>query len=397
LRGRDLADEALAGLLQRPGRSVLTMLGTVLGIGGFVAIVGLSQTANGQIGAAFSRLGATEITVTDAAAGQATVPTLDFPPGADALAGRINGVIAAGVWWTVPFKHGSVSARPPAGLPAELPLTVTAATPGALAASGAVLQSGVLFNQFHQAHAQNVAVVAAAAANQLGITSLTDQPAIYIKGQPFTVIGILSADQRLPQLNLGVIVPERTALRIWGLPKPASAAQMIVHTRLGAAPVVASQISVALRPDDPPALTAAPPASGSALRHSVTSSLNTLLLALAGIALIVGMIGIANTTLVAVLERTSEIGLRRAVGARPVHIAAQFLTESTALGLFGGLIGASLGVVTVLAVTVLHHWTAVLAPGLVLAAPAAGAVIGLIAGLYPALRASAVEPAEALR
>ncbi len=161
--------------------------------------------------------------------------------------------------------------------------------------------------------------------------------------------------------------------------------------------MVARQVPVALRPDDPPALTASTPVSGSALRHAVTSSLNALLLALAGIALIVGMIGIANTTLVAVLERKSEIGLRRAIGARPVHISAQFLTESTALGLFGGLIGASLGVVTVLVVTVAHQWTAVLAPGLVLAAPAAGAVIGLIAGLYPALRASAVEPAEALR
>ncbi len=397
LRSRDLADEALAGLLQRPGRSVLTMLGTVLGIGGFVAIVGLSQTANGQIGTAFSRLDATEVTVTDAAAAAAKTPTLDFPANADARAGRINGVVAAGVWWTVLLKHGSVSARPP-GTPSDgLRLTVTAATPDALAASGAALRSGVLFNRFHQDHAQNVAVVAAPAAAQLGLTSLADQPAIFIGGQPFTVVGILSGNQRLPQLNLGVIVPERTALRIWGPPGHGNAAHMIIHTRLGAAPVVASQVPVALRPDDPAALTATTPVSGSSLQRTVTSSLNTLLLALAGIALIVGMIGIANTTLVAVLERKSEIGLRRALGARPVHISAQFLAESTSLGLFGGLIGASLGVVTVLVVTVLHHWTAVLAPGLVLAAPAAGAVIGLLAGLYPALRASAVEPAEALR
>jgi putative ABC transport system permease protein len=396
LRGRDLADEALAGLLQRPGRSVLTMLGTVLGIGGFVAIVGLSQTANGQIGSAFSRLDATEVTVTDTAAGLTKVPTMDFPFDADAVAGRINGVVAAGVFWTVP-PHGPVSTRPPSAPAGGLSLTVTAATPGALEASGATLRAGVLFNQFHQDHAQNVAVVAADTAVQLGLTSLADQPAIFIGGRPFTVIGILSGDQRLPQLNLGVIVPEKTALRVWGLPDHNSPAQMIIHTRLGAAPVVASQVPVALRPADPLALTASAPPNGSELRQEVASSLSTLLLALAGIALIIGMVGIANTTLVAVLERRSEIGLRRAIGARPVHIAAQFLTESTALGLFGGLIGASLGVVTILVVTVLHDWTAVLAPGLVLAAPAAGALIGLLAGLYPALRASAVEPAEALR
>ena len=400
LHPRDLAAEALAGLLQRPGRSVLTMLGTVLGIGGFVAIVGLSQTASGQIGSTFNRLDATQVTVADTGARQAAAPTVDFPARADAMADRIHGVIAAGVWWNVPFKQAAVSARPPAGgsgQSGQLGLPVLAATPGALAASGAVLQSGVLFNQFHQSQAQNVAVLGAAAASQLGISDLADQPAIFIQGQPFTVIGIISGDQRIPELNLGVSVPEATALRLWGPPPSYQAAQMIIHTRLGAAQVVARQVPVALRPDDPKLLTATAPASPAQLQHSVTASLNTLFLALAGIAVIVGMIGIANTTLVAVLERVGEIGLRRALGARPVHIAAQFLAESTALGLFGGLIGASIGVVAVLAVTIYHSWTALLDPRVVLAAPVAGAVIGLLAGLYPALRAGTVEPADALR
>jgi len=97
---RDLASEALAGLLQRPGRSALTVLGTVLGIGGFVAIVGLSQTASGQIGNAFNSLDATQVTVTDTAAGNASKPTLDFPADSDALVDRIHGVIASGVWWS---------------------------------------------------------------------------------------------------------------------------------------------------------------------------------------------------------------------------------------------------------------------------------------------------------
>jgi len=98
-----------------------------------------------------------------------------------------------------------------------------------------------------------------------------------------------------------------------------------------------------------------------------------------------------------VLERAGEIGLRRALGARPRHIGIQFLTESTALGLFGGLIGASLGVLTILGVTIYRHWTALLDPRIVVAAPIAGAAVGLLAGLYPALRASLLEPADALR
>ena len=400
LQPRDLVSEALAGLLQRPGRSVLTMLGTVLGIGGFVAIVGLSQTASGQIGSTFNRLAATQVTVADTAAGKASTPTLDFPPDSDALADRIHGVVAAGVWWNVVFKQAAVSSRPPvdqSGQSGQLGLQVTAATPGALAASGAKLQSGVLYGQFAESRAQHVAVIGAAAATQLGISDLQDQPAIFIQGQPFTVIGILSGDQRIPQLNFGVSVPASTALHVWGRPQPRAAAQMIIHTRLGAAQVVAKQVPVALRPDHPQLLTATAPASPAQLQHSVTTSLNTLFLALAGIAVVVGMIGIANTTLVAVLERVGEIGLRRALGARPVHIAAQFLAESTALGLFGGLIGASLGVVAVLVVTIYHSWTALLDPRVVLAAPVAGAVIGLLAGLYPALRAGTVEPADALR
>src|SRR5450432_1501633 len=128
-RLRDLVSEAMAGLLQRPGRSALTMLGTVLGIGGFVAIVGLSQTASGQIGSAFNRLDATQVTVADAAAGKASTPTLDFPPDSSALVDRIHGVIAAGVWWNVSFKHAAVSSRPPAdqsGPSGQLALTVTA-------------------------------------------------------------------------------------------------------------------------------------------------------------------------------------------------------------------------------------------------------------------------------
>ena len=391
LRARDLGGEALAGLLQRPGRSALTMLGTVLGIGAFVAIVGLSQTASGQIGAAFSEQQATQVTVRDYGPAQA----LNFPPNADGAVDRIHGVIAAGVWWTVQFTKPAVTAMPPPGQPG-IALPVIAATPGALTASGATIGTGVLFNRFHQAHAANVAILGAVAAAQLDITSLDNQPAIFIAGQPFTVVGILAGDQRLPVLNLGVGVPAATALRLWG-PPPRYPAQMLIHTRLGAAQVVAAQAPIALRLDKPNWMKASAPVNPAQLQHAVTTSLNSLFLMLAGIALLVGAIGIANITLVAVLERTGEIGLRRALGARPVHIAAQFLGESTALGLGGGLIGASLGVAATLAVTLYHHWTAILDPRIVVAAPAAGALVGLLAGLYPALRASATEPAHALR
>ena len=399
-RPADLTGEAIAGLLQRPGRSALTVLGTVAGIGGFVAIVALSQTAAGQIGRDFNVQDATQVTVRDTGArGAPTGSTMDFPTNADALVDRIHGVVAAGVWWPVSFSNTSVSALPPNADGTKVGLPVTAASPGALTGSGAQLAAGVLFNQFHEATAQDVAVLGKTAAAQLGISSLVNEPAIFIGGQPFTVVGILADDPRLPQLNLGVTVPESAALRLWGPPQPRCGcpAQMLIHTKLGAAQVVAEQAAVALRPDNPKLLTATAPVNPAQLKKSVTASFNAVFLALAGVALVIGAVGIANTTLVAVLERSSEIGLRRALGARPRHIAIQFLAESTALGLFGGLVGACLGVLVAIAVTVAEHWTAILDARVVFVAPAAGAVIGLLAGLYPALRASTIEPADALR
>jgi putative ABC transport system permease protein len=122
-----------------------------------------------------------------------------------------------------------------------------------------------------------------------------------------------------------------------------------------------------------------------------------LFLLLAAISLVIGAVGIANTTLVAILERTGEIGLRRSLGARPRHIAAQFLTESATLGTLGGLLGTSIGVSTVVLVAVIENWTAVLNPLYVMPAPLMGSVVGLLAGLYPALRAARIEPLEALR
>jgi len=398
LRPRDLVSEAMAGMLQRPGRSVLTMLGTILGVGAFVAVLGLTATASGQIDRRFTVLSATEVTVQDVGSGNPDDNAVSFPADAAQRVGRLNGVVHSGVWWPAPLRGPRISAAPDlaVGDDADSGLSVVAAEPGALTAALPTLAAGRLYDAFHQSRAERVAVLGAAAARRLGVTRLDAAPAVFVDGRPYTVIGVIREVRRLPELLLSVVIPTSTALAAYGPPVD-DRAKMLIETRLGAAQLIARQAPLALRPDAPQRFTAAAPPDPTTLRGTVAGDLDALFLLLAAISLIIGAVGIANTTLVAVMERTGEIGLRRSLGARPRHIAGQFLTESTALGTLGGLIGTSVGVAVVVLVAVAREWTAVLAPWTVLIAPLVGSAVGLLAGVYPALRAAATEPVVALR
>lgn len=399
LAWRDLLAQALAGMLQRPARSMLTALGTLLGVGTFVAVLGLTATATGQIDGRFNKFTATEVTIEDTGGADARFVPMALPADGDARVRALNGVTAAGTYWDVrlPPDRG-VAGKPLADDRATLRNTpVVAASAGLLEAVGATYEQGRNWDGFHDERAEMVAVIGRDVANRLGVYTLETQPAIFIGDVPFTVIGIMSDVARKPDLLTSVLVPGKAAQKLWGPPQSGSRASMFVTTELGAARQVAEEAPFALRPDHPDYLKSIPPPDPRALRGKVTSDLDTLFLLLAGICLLIGTVGIANTTLVAVMERTTEIGLRRALGARSRHIAAQFIAESGALGLLGGLIGTSLGTAVVVATAAAREWSPVMDPTLALAAPLLGLATGLVAGLYPSWRAAAIEPVDALR
>jgi len=397
------------GVLHGAGEGEHRIEASGLGVGAFVAVLGLTATGAGQISQQFSVLEDTTVTVADNGpandvAPPGTYPAPGFPAGADAIADHIHGVAAAGVWWPDALPQGTnfSASQALSGVTSQT-VNLLAASPGAVKAMDPALVAGSPLSAYENDTAQHVAMIDTSTAAALGISParLASHPAVFVNGIAYTIVGVYSSAQRVVSSGSAMLIPENTALEDYGNPQPGigtyEEAQMVIATKTGAAQQVARQIAAAELPTGPQRLVVTPPQSPLKLQGEVNGDLAGLFLILALISLLIGAVGIGNTTLVAVLERTGEIGVRRAVGARPRHIAAQFLAESTALGTLGGLIGTCIGVGIVVIFAATKNWTAILNPVYTLPAPLIGTVVGLLAGAYPALRAARTSPLAALR
>jgi len=317
-------------------------------MGALVATVGLTRTAGNRIISQFDQLAATELFITGRP-GSTTgvVDARAIPWDAPVRLQRLNGVVAAGTISDVDLGNALVSASPvqdPLNQRA-FKLSVRAGSADMFRAVRAVLDTGRFFDGGHSIRAERVAVLGPDAAARLGLHDVERLPAISIGDQIYLVIGILRDVGRRPELLGSVIIPDGTARREFGLAGPGT---LVVESKIGATSLIAQQAPYALRPDDPRTLRVQVPQEPKRVRDEVQTDLDMMFILLGGLSLIVGALGIANITLVGVMERTSEIALRRAIGGTRGHIAAQFLFESASMASLAGSLVRVLGCLSLL-------------------------------------------------
>lgn len=399
LSARDLLVEASHGIGSRPGRLVLTILGTVLGIAAVVVTLGMAQTGAGQIAKQFDAVAATQAVAqpeTTNTMGGESRARMTLPWNSPERVERLNGIEAAALLADVNVGDARISAVPvndPSQAQSANP-AVVAASPGLLDAVRGTMSTGRMFDDGHDERANRVAVLGSGAASRLGVNRVDSQPAIFIGDKPYTVIGILDETARRRDLVESVIIPMGSARADFGLTAPS---ELQMRIAVGAGDVVAEQVPIALAPNTPDNVKVQAPRAGGELQRNVRGDINVVFLALGAVALIVGGLGIANVTLLSVMERVGEIGLRRALGATRRQVATQFIVESVVVGLLGGFLGAALGVVAVVSISAAQQWTPIIDMPVAVGAAFLGGVIGLVAGAYPALKAASLEPVAALR
>ena len=384
----DILRLGLLGISTRALRATLSALGISLGIATMIIVTGIPASSQAALLDQLTALG-TNILRADPVAQQNHPVTL--PTDARGMADRIGPVTEASV---VANTHSTVRRTDLVDPLDGSGLTVLATSPGLLSTINGRLASGHFFSTA-EARFPTV-VLGSVAATRLGVRLVggTPAPQVYLGDTWFTVVGVLAPMPLAQDIERSVLVGWDAAKTTLGF--DGSPTVVYVKAREDAIEDVRAVLPAALNPAAPGMVQVSQPSQALAAKRATEGNFSGLFLGLAGVALLVGGVGIANTMFISVLERRGEIGLRRALGATRGQIRGQFLTEAVALSGLGGAAGTVLGILGTVGYAAYQGWPPVV-PGSAVALGIGGALlVGMVAGLNPSIRAARLTPTEAL-
>jgi putative ABC transport system permease protein len=384
----DLIGLGLLGIRTRTMRAVLSALGIAIGIATLVLVTGIPASSRRALDAKLAALGTNRLQVTPAPNHD---PPITLPAESVDMVARIAPVTAASA--TGDFGL-NVARSDRTGAGDYNAVAVVATKANLLTAIDGRVRSGRFLDPAMER--LPTVVLGSIAAQRLGFTDVDlSRPAqVYLGRRRFTVIGILDPVPLSPEIDRSAMIGWDAAtrwLRFDGHPT-----RIYVRTTDAQVLAVRSVLAATADPEHPGDALVSRPSDALAAKHAVQQTFNSLLLGLAGIALLVGGIGVANTMYISVLERRREIGLRRALGANRGQVRIQFVTESIVLSALGGIAGVLSGALAVAGYATLERWPIAVPPFAVAAGLGGAVLVGVLAGVYPAVRAARLDPTESL-
>lgn len=389
-RAGDVLRSGAIGLRTRRLRTALSTVGVAIGIAAMVGVLGLSASSREDLARQIRALGTNLLQVQ---AGQGFGRgNAKLPDTSVAMVGRIGPVRTVSSISSI--SNATVRRTDLISEGITGGISVFAADTGLLDTLHVELADGVWLNDATSTYPATV--LGATAAQQLGVRNVADGQRVYIAGQWFAVVGILEPVKVAQGLDRAAIVGI-TAAETWIVKDTVAPGTLFVRTTDGGVDAVRNVLPATVNPQTPEEVEVSRPSDVLAAQQAANSAFTSLFLGLGAVALLVGGIGIANVMVIAVIERRSEIGLRRALGATRAHIRRQFLTEALLLATIGGVTGVAIGAAVTAVYAQIRGWPIVVPAVAVVGGVAAAIVIGAIAGLYPASRAARLAPTEALR